>query len=231
MAQPPRRMRGLIARCGANAIAEAAGLCLAEPPRRGAIEDPCPIGLMRFHDKHCFGFGAAFGILDANMLDAAARAAEMFGAGEIRLTPWRALILPGVSEKQASAISAYFAAHGFVVDRGDARLVVVACGGASTCEQGTTDTHADALALMTFARSFCKTGVALHVSGCAKGCARQAATPLTLIAHEGFYDLVTDQCARDAGLSDAERLGLAEVHDMLETIARKGGHWRELGKQ
>jgi len=55
----------------------------------------------------------------------------------------------------------------------------------------------------------CTTGVALHVSGCAKGCARQAAAPLTLIAHEGLYDLVANQTARDAGISDAQRLGFA----------------------
>jgi len=37
---------------------------------------------------------ARFRKSDANMLDAAAWAAEIFGAGEIRLTPWRALLLP-----------------------------------------------------------------------------------------------------------------------------------------
>jgi precorrin-3B synthase len=231
MTEPPRRMRDLIARWGANAIAKEAGLCLTEPPIRDVIEDPCPIGLMRFHDKHCFGIGAAFGNLDANMLEAAAMAAEIFGCREIRLTPWRVLIFPDVSAEKADAISAFCAARGFIVDRGDPRSTVAACGGAATCERGTTDTRSDALALMSFVRSFCKTGVALHVSGCAKGCARQAATPLTLIAHEGLYDLVTDQIARDAGLSDAHRLGFAAVHDILEMIAKQGGHWCELEKR
>jgi precorrin-3B synthase len=228
MTEPPRRMAGLIARCGANAIAKEAGLCLTEPPIRDVIEDPCPIGLMRFHDKSCFGIGAAFGNLDADMLEAAVMAAGIFGSGEIRLTPWRALIFPDVSAGQADAISAFCAARGFITDRGDARLTVAACGGASTCERGTTDTRSDALALMFFARKLCKTGVALHVSGCAKGCARQASAPVTLVAHEGLYDLVTDQTGRDAGLSDAHRLGLAAVHDMLETI---GGDMCELEKR
>jgi precorrin-3B synthase len=230
MAEPARRMRGLIETCGANRIAAAAGLCIG-PSRRTAIDVPCPIGLMRFNDRYCFGAGAAFGSFDANMLEGAAMATEIFGTGEIRLTPWRALILPNVREEQADAISAYFAAHGFAVDADDLRLAVTACGGASTCEHGTTDTRADALALMSYAPRFRKTGVALHVSGCAKGCARQAAAPLTLIAHEGLYDLITNETARDAGLRDAQHLSLATVRDRLEAIAQNGEHGRKLEKQ
>ena len=181
MAEPPRRMRNLIADCGAHTLAKAAGLGItAVPPKPGFSEDPCPIGLMRYDDKSCFGAGAAFGSLDADMLGAAANAAENFGMGEIRLTPWRALILPHVQDEQAGAMSAYFARHGFIANRKDARLAIAACGGESTCEQGTTKPRADALALMFLARKLCKTGVALHVSGCAKGCALQAPAPLTL---------------------------------------------------
>jgi precorrin-3B synthase len=231
MAEPPRRMRGLIESCGASAIAGLAGLRPGPPRKSGAIEEPCPVGLLRFNERYCFGVGAAFGCIDANMLDAAARAAEIFGTGEIRLTPWRALILPHIQLKGADAVRAYFAAHGFIVDREDARLAIAACGGASTCERGTTDTRADALALMLLARRVRKTGVALHVSGCAKGCARQAATPFTLIAHAGRYGLVVDAAAREAGTNDARRLDLAAVRETLETMARNAGRRSELERQ
>jgi precorrin-3B synthase len=231
MAEPPRRMRGLIESCGASAIAGLAGLRPGPPRKSGAIEEPCPIGLLRVNEGCCFGVGAAFGRLDANMLDAAARAAEIFGTGEIRLTPWRALIVPHIQLKGADAVRAYFAAHGFIVDREDARLAIAACGGASTCERGTTDTRADALALMLFARRVRKTGVALHVSGCAKGCARQAATPFTLIAHAGRYDLVVDATAREAGTNDARRLDLAAVRETFDTMARNAGQRSELERQ
>ncbi len=226
IADPPRRMRGLIESCGAQAIAEEAGLFCAEAAKRSVVEDPCPVGLLRFSNKSHFGAGAAFGSLDAKMLDAAATAAETFGTGEIRLTPWRALIVPHVRDEHAQAIAAHFAAHGFIIDPKDQRLAVAACGGATACETGSTDTRADALALMPFARSLRKTGVALFISGCAKGCARQAA-PLTLIAHDGLYDLITDETARAAGLCDAQRLSLAGVHERLETVARKFQHGSE----
>jgi precorrin-3B synthase len=231
MAEPPRRMRGLIESCGAGAIAGLAGLRPGPPRKSCAIEEPCPVGLLRFNERSCFGVGAAFGRLDANMLEAAAHAAEIFGAGEIRLTPWRALILPDVQEQQAGAMRTYFAAHRFIVDPKDARLAIAACGGASTCERSTTDTRADALALMLFARRFRKTGVALHVSGCAKGCGRQAATPFTLIAHAGRYDLAVDSTAIDAGINDAKHLDLAAVREKLEMMARKAGRRSELERQ
>jgi precorrin-3B synthase len=231
MAERPRRMRGLIESCGAGAIAGLAGLRPGPPRTSGAIEEPCPVGLLRFNGMNCFGAGAAFGRLDANMLDAAARAAEVMGTGEIRLTPWRSLIVPFVHAKQADAMRAYFTAHGFIVDHEDARLAIAACGGVSTCERGTTDTRSDALALMPFARRFRKTGVALHVSGCAKGCARQAATPFTFIARAGRYDLVVDVTASYAATNDAKRLDLAAVREKLESMARNAGQRSELKRQ
>jgi len=231
MAEPPRRMRGLIESCGADAIAGLAGLHPSPPRKSGAIEEPCPVGLLRFNESYCFGVGAAFGRLDANMLDAAACAAEIFGSGEIRLTPWRALIVPFVHAEDADGMRAYFTAHRFIVDHEDARLAIAACGGASTCERGTTDTRSDALALMFFARRICKTGVALHVSGCAKGCARQAATPFTLVAHAGRYDLVVGVAAIDAGTSDAKRLDVAAAREILETMTRNAGRRSERERQ
>ncbi|MGH6838919.1 MAG: precorrin-3B synthase [Methylocella sp.] len=231
LTKPPRRMRGFIESCGAGVIAGLAGLRPGPPRKSGVVEEPCPVGLLRFNDRYCFGVGAAFGRPDANMLEAAARAAEIFGTGEVRLTPWRALIVPFVHAEEAGAIRAYFTAHNFIVDRGDARLAIAACGGASTCEHGTTDTRSDALNLIPFARSLCKTGVALHVSGCAKGCARQAATPFTLIAHAGRYDFVVDGAEIAAGINDANRLDLAAVRKILETMARNAGRQSEPERQ
>src|SRR5262249_18451112 len=74
MAEPPRRMRGLIESRGVAAIAGLAGLRPDSPRTSVAIEEPCPVGLLRFNERCCFGIGAAFGRLDAAMLDAAARA-------------------------------------------------------------------------------------------------------------------------------------------------------------
>lgn len=224
MAETPRRMRNLIAHCGAKAIAGEAGLCICETPKPRSAGEPCPVGPMRFYDIACFGAGVTFGSLDADMLEAAAQAAEIYGAGEIRLTPWRSLIIPHIREDQAGAISAFFAKSGFIAEREDPRLAVAACAGAATCDRGTTDTRSDALSLMILARQLYKTGIALHVSGCVKDCARQAAVPLTLIAHDGVYDLFADKAARNAGISNARRLGIPAVQNLLAAAVHKAGH-------
>jgi precorrin-3B synthase len=85
--------------------------------------------------------------------------------------------------------------------------------------------------LMFVARRLCKNGVALHVSGCAKGCARQAATPFTLVAHAGRYDLVVDGAAFDAGTNDANRLDVAAARETFEAMVRAAGRRSELERQ
>jgi precorrin-3B synthase len=222
LADPPRRMRGLIETCGASAIAGLCGLRVHPPRWHGIAREPSPIGLLRFNSVWCFCVGVPFGHLDSNMLDAAAAAADMFGNGEIRLTPWRALILPFVRAEEVDAIRTYLAAHRFIVDREDPRLAVSACRGSSTCERGTIESRSDALALMYAARRLCKSGVALHVSGCIKGCGRQTDTPLTLIADAGLYDLIADETALCGSIVSENRLTLAEVRQRLESLSNLG---------
>jgi precorrin-3B synthase len=217
-AEPPRRMRDLIGRRGASAIAEAAGLRMAAAARRPPIAEPCPIGLTQSApEKYCFGIGAAFGRFDAAMLETIAAAAELFAGGEIRLTPWRAILLPGVKAAQETTLPAHFAARAFIIDPADPRLAVAACGGAPACAQGTTPTHADALTLAPIARRLQSQGVALHVSGCAKGCARQAPTAYTLVAAAGRYDLV--EAAKPYQARARRGLTLAQAQAELEHAA------------
>jgi precorrin-3B synthase len=217
LAEPPRRMRELVESCGVSKIANSCGL-RAGPPPIGTLAEPCPIGELHLDALDCFGAGVAFGHFDAGMLDAAASAAEIFGCGEIRLTPWRALIFPFVPAENSGAIHTYLQRHGFIVDREDLRLAVSICRGALTCEQGTTDTRVDALALMLSARRLRKTSVALHICGCAKGCARPTTVPLTLIARDGLYDLAVDDSAPDSGILSKTQLTITQVRKVLETL-------------
>ncbi len=221
--EPPRNMWGLIETCGADAIAAAFGLGVHRARRLSAIEAPSPIGLLVHHEKYCFGAGAPFGCLDADMLFAAASGAEMFGTGEIRLTPWRALIVPHVRAELAHVMRDHFAANGLIVDCEDPRLAVAACCGSTTCASGTRDTRSDALALMHSARQLWKAGVALQILGCGKSCGRQAGTPLTLTANAGHYDLAVDKAFSGHGITEAGQLTLAAARDKLETLAQDTG--------
>ena len=109
-------------------------------------------------------------------------------AGELRLTPWRILLIPYATPHLAAVL----ASQGNILDPADPRLAVAACPGAPACAAGTTSTQADALQLATIARQLGTRNITLHVSGCTKGCACHEKTPATLVARDGLYDLVLD---------------------------------------
>jgi precorrin-3B synthase len=124
------------------------------------------------------GLAVPFGRLEAAQLRTLA---ETAGVTEIRLSPWRALYVDAAVD-----------APGFIVDDNDPLLRIEACPGAPACASATVDTRADArrLAAMGFAGT-------IHVSGCAKGCARSTPADLVLVGKDGRYGVVRNGTARD----------------------------------
>ena len=154
---------------------------------------------------------APYGRLGAAMLQVAAALAAS-GNGELRLTPWRSLLIPGLDAADAGERGH---AAGFLIDPDDPRLRVAACVGAPDCARATTATRVDADALSGLAPML-GPGTSLHVSGCAKGCAKAGPARATLVARDGAYDLIVDGRAGDApmlrGLDlPAARIALASL--------------------
>jgi len=131
-----------------------------------------------------FGVAAPFGRLNARQLRGLASLATKAGASELRLSPWRALYIDAPIE----------GAHelGLIVNDDDPLLRIDACPGKPACHSASVDTRRDAerLAVMDFAGS-------IHVSGCAKGCARSALADLVLVGSGGRYGLLRNGTARD----------------------------------
>ena len=198
-----RRMRGLLAAFGADVVARACGGVLA-PSAIGDVEARGTevVGRRTFAGVPTLGLAAPYGALDAAMLRRAAVLAARTAVGELRLTPWRTILVPGFDEPVPDA-------PGFIIDGRDPRLAVSACVGRDGCARGTTDTRADATALAAILPA----GVSLHVSGCAKGCAKAAPSALTLSGREGRYDLVRNGRAGDAPLRSGR--DLARVRDVI----------------
>jgi precorrin-3B synthase len=152
---------------------------VAPPPRPGPVAG----GLL---------VAAAFGQLDPADLAALAD----LGGQVLRITPWRMVFLPGLRDP------AVFRGHPTLrIDPSDPLLRVDACTGAPACPQASVETRALARAL---ARSL-PPDARLHVSGCAKGCARPKRTDITLVGRGGRFDLVRSGAPWD----DPVRVGLA----------------------
>jgi precorrin-3B synthase len=203
--ETPHRMARLVERRGAETVLRAAGLegeflPLSRLSPRGARPEVLgrpPVGLDTTCETFILGFGAPFGRLTANQLEALAAGAQEV-RGELRLTPWRALLVTArFTEGRLARLRARLAQEGLITATGDARLKIAACPGAPACPRATVSTRDDALALAPLAQGLSLRGIGLHMSGCAKGCAWSQAARVTLVGRDGRYDLVRDGTASD----------------------------------
>ncbi|MBV8393819.1 MAG: hypothetical protein JOY81_11620, partial [Alphaproteobacteria bacterium] len=130
------------------------------------------------------GVAAAFGRLEARQLHDLVALATKAGATKLHLSPWRALYI--------DAPTWGLEALGLIVDESAPLLRIDACPGAPTCRSASVDTR-------IVARRLADRGFegSIHVSGCAKGCARSTAAGLVLVGDGGRYGVIHSGTSRD----------------------------------
>lgn len=161
------RMAGLIARGIRPEGADTAPARAVPPPGPGIGPEGALVGF-------------AFGQMRAETLLALAQAGH-----PLRLTPWRMILLSGAGRLPQG--------DGLLTDPADPLLRVTACSGAPHCPQARGETRDLARALAADLPA----GLALHVSGCTKGCAHPAPSAVTLVANGTGYDLIRKGRAGD----------------------------------
>jgi precorrin-3B synthase len=165
-------------------------------------------------DLYALGMGLAFGHVQADALRALTEIARTHGALWARPTFNRALLLGPLERAKVKTLRDEARCLGFAVDRADPRRRIVACPGAPACASGLIASREIAAALagdLPLAGG----GVALHVSGCAKGCAHPAPAPLTIVGTERGCGIVHDGTARAVPSSYANPGDLAEEIDRI----------------
>ena len=184
----------------------------APAPRASAAR----VGTLRGRDgRLALLFGVPFGRCDAAGLEALADIADAAGADGFGLAPWRGFAMTGLAEAEPGW--GRIAAAGFITRADDPRLVVRACPGAPACSRGAAPAQVDAARLAQAAAGRIAAGLTLHVSGCAKGCAGAGIADVTLVGHEGAYQVVLGGTAGDRPVA---RLG---ADDLVSLLARPGG--------
>ncbi|TCP32764.1 cobalamin biosynthesis protein CobG [Sphingomonas sp. BK235] len=126
-------------------------------------------------------------------LTGAELAALSDGAEALRVTPWRSLLkeTAGMIRPSDGRVSRTPARPGQEAERPSPAdlpaAAIDACVGAPACPQASVTTRAlaDRLAAARVAGP-------IHVSGCAKGCARSAPAALTIVGRDGRFDLIRD---------------------------------------
>lgn len=167
--------------------------------RIGVIE----LGSGRF----AVGIAAPFGRVETGQLRKLADTIVAHGGEEVRLSPWRALYVGLPSRQSAQSILDAGARDGLITDPRDPLLRIEACPGAPGCQSTALDTRSDGRRIAGLLPRFRFEGT-VHVSGCAKGCAKSGPADLVLVGSEGRYGIVRNGTARDHA---TRHLSFAEI--------------------
>jgi precorrin-3B synthase len=197
------------------------GIAVESWRRRASISRTL-LGVQRQRqDGLCFvGAMPPLGRLAPAMLVALADAADQYGDGTLRLTPWTGAMIVNVAAVHAGKAARALAQAGFA-DVTSPLSAMIACSGMTGCAKGLADTQADARRLAAHLATDGATP-SIHLTGCAKSCAAPAAAAVTLLASApGRYDMfVASKGGEKFGRPIARDLGIAEAAALIAASGR-----------
>lgn len=171
----------------------------APPP--GHRQTANAIGTHRLRDGSLAGgVGLAFGHADARSLERLIDAARCSGASGFRTAPGRVLLAIGLAAETLRSFAAAAGDLGFMVRADDPRRRVVACAGAPVCAAAHIAARAMAPGLAAIAAPDSTDEIAIHISGCPKGCAHPAAAAVTIVGTPNGCALIPHGSALDTPL-------------------------------
>lgn len=178
------RLKYLVDDWGVERTLEETGKKLTFPLRRvplDACETPAPKdkqGYLGIHpqpdERHYIGIRVPVGRLTVYQMLALADVADEFGRGEIRLTVWQNLIIPGISSDHLQAAITAIQATGLDHRNHPIQGGLVACTGSRGCKYAAADTKGDAIALGAHLASkmILDQPINIHLTGCHHSCAQ-----------------------------------------------------------
>jgi precorrin-3B synthase len=189
---------------------------VAAPPSRMPAD---MIGVHAMRDGAVtLGVGLAFGHADADALADLMRMAVRHFLHAVRPAPDRAVLLTGVSALDVHGLTTAAERSGFVVNADDPRRRIAACPGAPACASGLIPARILASMLApALPRDLARTthGVAVHISGCPKGCAHPGPAPLTVVGTPEGCGIVHGGSARETPHHHADPARLGDTISLL----------------
>ncbi|MFE9974519.1 precorrin-3B synthase [Streptomyces hirsutus] len=186
----------------------AAGIgCVLAPNDRTTAEGPPPGVIGSALSVH-----VPLGRLTSRQWRTVTRVAAEVRSGELRLTPWRGIVVPvpGANAAAAADALARLAGTGLVTDASSPWLRVGACIGRPGCGRSRSDVRADAAGALADAG---RSPLPLYWSGCERRCGHPRGDRIDVVAApEGGYriDVVAQgRPARTATLDDPSHLAAA----------------------
>ena len=114
------------------------------------------------------------GRMTVTQMLALADIADEFGRGEIRLTVWQNLIIPGISDEKLQAAITAIQATGLSHQNNTIKGGLIACTGSQGCKYAAADTkgHAVALGDHLASKMILDQPINIHLTGCHHSCAQ-----------------------------------------------------------
>jgi ferredoxin-nitrite reductase len=130
------------------------------------------------------GVALPLGKVTCEQMRGLAKIARDLGDGEIRLTVWQNLLIPGVRDENVGLAVAAIEAIGLAVSTSQIRAGLIACTGNAGCKFAASDTkrHAAAIGDWCDPRVEIDTPLNIHLTGCHHSCAQHYISDIGLIA-------------------------------------------------
>ncbi|TQL60177.1 precorrin-3B synthase [Oryzihumus leptocrescens] len=179
------------------------GLTPSASPRQGPA-----LGVVRSQDgPAALSVAAPLGRAPAASWQALVALART-AVGDLRLTPWRGIVIPGVDAAGCTAGLASLASAGFVTNARSPRAGVTACAGRTGCAKSLADVHADAEASFGAAQKASGTTLLpLHWSGCERRCGHPTGARVEVVAQPGGHYVIERHDAADPPTTTALTAG------------------------
>ncbi|MDX3096303.1 precorrin-3B synthase [Streptomyces sp. ME19-03-3] len=191
----------------------------ADATASGNACGPPPLGLVRHPDRRtcALSVGVRLGRLTTGAWRLLTRVAAS-GAGELRVTPWRGVVLPGLPPAAAAQALDRLAAADFLTGEDSPWRGATACAGRPGCAKSLADVRADAAAALRGARP--EPGhrlLPVHFSGCERRCGHPDGSWVDVVAVADGRYRVTAAGGVSRAASDATA---AELPAALDTARR-----------
>ncbi|WP_368073098.1 cobalamin biosynthesis protein CobG [Streptomyces sp. WMMB 322] len=165
------------------------------PPPPGAVHGP--------HGDAALSVLAPMGRIEAAQWDTLVSVAARTGHRELRLTPWRGLVLPGVPADAAAEHLRVLASAGLITDPASHLSGVGSCIGRPGCAKSLADVRSDAAALTGPGR------LPVHWSGCERRCGHPRGDRVEVVAVPEGYRVSVDLDGRTRSATTTGRAAVA----------------------
>ncbi|SDM86200.1 NirA family protein [Afipia sp. GAS231] len=129
------------------------------------------------------GVALPLGKVTCEQMRGLAKIAQDLGDGDIRLTVWQNLLIPGVRDENVELAIAAIKAVGLAVEASQIRAGLIACTGNAGCKFAASNTklHAAAIGDWCEPRVNIETPLNIHLTGCHHSCAQHYISDIGLI--------------------------------------------------